>query len=378
MSAERAPVKVLLAAPGLGWTQRGAETFTAECFAALRDDPRLDLVLARGAGARLEGTYRIRTLPRDSPWAIRVGSRLGGNGYTAEIWSFAVGLAPRLVRIRPHVVLVNDLLLARALRRWRSISQMHFRLILRNNTLAFRPPFPEIDFIQQLRPARLREALDAGEPSERQALVPSGFFLEDRVPLTDADARRGLRRKLRLPEDRGLVLSVALLDLRKGHERLIRACARSGRSPFLVMLGARSHGTGRVEEMAQSALGAENVTLRTVRSDEVADYYRCADVFANAVFVEGFGRAVVEAAAHGLPCVIHDGVHGHEVLGEWGSHVDTRDENAFAAAIDIALASSPGPQRNAQHQAMVALYDWANLRERYVAMFRAAASISLR
>ena len=378
MSRNGRPVKVVLAAPGLGWTKRGAESFSAECFSALGDDPRLDLVLAQGAGSRRKGAVQVPTLPRDSPWGIRVGSRLGGTGYNAEIWSFAAGLAPRLLRLRPDVVLVNDLLLARALHRWRALSRLSFRLILRNNTPAYRAPFPEVDFIQQLRPSRLQEALDAGEPEERQALVPSGFFLAGREPLTDGAERRWLRRGLGLPEDRPLVLSVALLDPYKGHERLIRACARSERQPFLALLGARSHATAALEETARSVLGPENVTLQTVEPHEAANYYRCADVYVSAVLNEGFGRALVEAAAHGLCCVVHDGPHGREVLGDWGSFVDTQDEPALAAAIDAALAAAPDPRAGERHEAMVALYDWANLRERYVAMFRAAAAVPTR
>lgn len=371
-------LRVLLAAPGLGRQPRGAEAFAAECFAALRDDSRLDLVLAKGGGAPSRRELRIRTLPRDSAWGIRLGTRLGGDGYTGEVWSFALALLPHLVRLRPRVVFVSDLLLARVLRRWRAVSRSRFRLLLRNNT-NYTPPFPDVEFVQQLRPERLHQALEAGEAPTRQALVPSGFFLADRPAQIDRESRRALRRRLGLPEERPVVLSVGVLDaVVKGHDRLMRACARSERAPFLVLLGARTDGTLSLEETARSVLPRASAALRTVGAAAVADYYCCADVFASASLREGFPRAFVEAAAHGLPCVVHDETFAREVLDEWGTYVDTLDEAALREALDAALASSPDEEAAARHDAMVARYDWVNLRERYVAMLSAAAAVSIR
>ena len=371
-------LRVLLAAPGLGRQRRGAEAFAAECFAALRDDPRLDLVLAKGGGTRRPRELRIRNLPRDSAWGIRLGTRLGGDGYTGEVWSFALALVPHVVRLRPHVVFVSDLLLARALRRWRAVSHSRFRLLLRNNT-NYAPPFTDVEFVQQLRPERFRQALAAGEAPTRQSLVPSGFFLADCPAETNPEGRRSLRRRLGLPEERPVVLSVGVLDAAvKGHDRLLHACARSEHAPFVVLLGARTDGTAALEETARSAFARPSAVLRTVEPAAVGDYYRCADVFASASLLEGFPRAFVEAAAHGLPCVVHDETFAREVLGEWGTYVDTLDEAALTEAVDAALASSPAPDAAARHDAMVARYDWANLRESYVAMFRAAASAPIR
>jgi glycosyltransferase involved in cell wall biosynthesis len=371
------PLRVLLASPGLGRQARGAEIFSADCCAALRDDLRLDLVLARGGGERREGELRIPNVPRDSSWGIRLGTRLGGDGYTGEVWSFALGLLPHLVRLRPRVVYVTELLLARVLRRWRTATRSRFRLLLWNGA-PYRPPFPDADFVQQLTPERVELALAAGERPERQAFVPPGFFLAGRrVPL-DAESKRALRRRLGLPEEKPVVLSVGVLDpVHKGQDRLIRACAQCKRANFLLLLGGRADTTASLEELARAVLGPR-VAVRSTEPSNVADYYAAADVFALASLREGFGLVFVEAAAHGLPCIVDGGSGAREVLGEWGTYVDTLDHAAFTKALDAALASSPAPDAAARHDAMVARYDWANLRESYVAMLRAAAAVSIR
>ena len=371
------PLRVLLASPGLGHQARGAETFTAECFAALRDDPRLDLILAAGAGPRRRDELRIPTLPRDSAWGIRLGSRLGGDGYTGEVSSFTIGLLPHLVRLRPRVVYVSDLLLLRLLRRWRRATRSRFRLLLWNGA-PYPPPFPEVDLVQQLTEERVRLARDAGERSERQDFVPPGLSLARRRVVLDAEAKRALRRRLGIETERPVVVSVGVLDPHtKGQDRLARACARSEREPTVVLLGARADATAALEEAARSALGEDRLVVRTVERAEVDDYYDAADVFALASLREGFGIVFVEAAAHGLPCVVDPDSGARDVLGVWGTYVDTRDEAAFAAAIDAALEAGEA-DAVARHEAMVARYDWTSLTESYVAMFQRAAALSMR
>jgi glycosyltransferase involved in cell wall biosynthesis len=362
----------------LGRQQRGAETFTAECFAALRGDPRLDLFLARGAGAAGSRILRIRHLPRDTPWAIRLGTRLGGDGYTGEQWSFVAGLVPQLLRLRPDVVYLGDRLLCRLLHRWRRISRSRFRLLLRNEA-PFPAPFPEADFVQQLTTAQLELGLEAGESSSRQALVPYGFFVAERSSLVDEESKRALRRRLGLPEDPQIVLSVGVLDsVHKGHDRLIRGCALAECPSFLVLLGARAEGTPLLEELGHSLLGPSRMTIRTVEPADISAYYRAADIFVLASLREGFGRAYVEAAGHGLRCIVHREGIAKEVLGEWGTYVDAADEQALAVAIDEAVTAGPDDDAVPRRQAMIERYDWRNLTERYVELFRAAAAVPTR
>ncbi|MEM7567531.1 MAG: glycosyltransferase, partial [Pseudomonadota bacterium] len=75
---------------------------------------------------------------------------------------------------------------------------------------------------------------------------------------------------------------------------------------------------------------------------------------------EGFGNAIVEAMACGVPVVASDAPHGpREILGggRWGRLVPVRDPAALASAIAETLldrAIDTGPARERAHNFTVA------------------------
>ena len=129
----------------------------------------------------------------------------------------------------------------------------------------------------------------------------------------------GLRAELRArvgAADRFLVLTVGGIEPRKGTDHLFRALSllrlRSARRPVLAVIGGHSfqdHRPYRERVIASMAdldleLGRDVVLLGTVREEEMAAWYHAADVFAFPSVNEGFGLAVLEAMAAGLPVVL--------------------------------------------------------------------------
>jgi glycosyltransferase involved in cell wall biosynthesis len=376
MSSPR-PLKVLIACPGVGRERRGFETFAEECFRALRDDDRLKLLLAKGAGRPGADEFVIRSVARRSRPARAVGRPLGRDDLWAEHATFAAGLAPKLLRLRPDVVLLSEWALGTWLWRWRRATRSGFRVLLSNGA-PYSPPFGSFDHVQQLSEAHRAAALAAGESAQKHSVVPLGFFVPDRIePRRERDE---LRRKLQLPRGRPIAISVGSLDFNhKRHDDLLRAVAATRTAPFLLLLGERGPETPAVEALARSLLPADSYAIRTVEPLEVASYYAASDVFVLASGREGFGRVYVEACGAGLPCIVNDFTVAREVLGPWGVYENMADPGRVAARIDEALEqdSRGSPLAERRRQAMHELYDWSSLRDRYVALFERAASTPL-
>jgi glycosyltransferase involved in cell wall biosynthesis len=194
-------------------------------------------------------------------------------------------------------------------------------------------------------------------------------------PAASGEERRSLRARLGLPADRQLVLAVAALSFHhKRLDYLVReVAALPPPRPHLLMLGQRETETPLLLELADSLLGRDGYTVRTVPKAEVAEYYRAADVFAHASLWEAFGLVMVEALAHGLPCVVHDGPTQRYLLDGHGVMGDLRRDGQLAALLATALEDDDMAERERRRRYTRARFSWERLAPRYIEMMRAAA-----
>jgi glycosyltransferase involved in cell wall biosynthesis len=356
---------VLLLCSGLGHVMRGVEAFTLECFAALRDEPGLRLTLAD-----------VRAPGRDSMLARALGRAARRDGYFGEQMLYALRVLPLIARSRPDVVYLSDWALAGALGRWRAVARRGFRLLLSNGAGHPGPYDWTIDHVQQLTPGPLRLALAGGEPPARHTLLPLGVAVEPDLRVLSGDEREALRERLGLPRDREILLSVAALNVSsKRLDYLVREAAALRPPPFVVLLGQPEPETPAVVAAAREALGPGGFTVRTVAPEEVADYYRTADVLALASRFEAFCRVLVEALAAGLPVVAHDAEAMRHVSGEHGRLADLSAPGALAGQLaEQRRAGFTAEQRRAQHRSMLERFGWEALAPRYVALFQTAAA----
>ena len=337
------------------------------------DDIRLAITVFAGAPTIGTPVRVVRNLPRDSRRAAWLGRLAGRDPYFIEQLTFFLSFLPHLVRGRPDVVYFADLNLGNLCWHWRRVSGQGYRLLFYNGGLTTKP-FTRTDFIQQLTPAGMREAAARGEDPARQILLPHGVRIPAELPSRILGADRAA---LGLPPDRQVVLSVGLLDTAiKRMDTLIREIAAlPSPRPFLVLLGAENGETDAVRQLAAELLGNANVLIRTVRPDDVSQYYRAADVFTLASLREGFGLAYVEALAHGLPVVAHDTEVTRYLLGAYGTLVDAAAPKAVSRAIEAALARPlADDEREARHASARQRFGWDALREPYAAMLLRAAA----
>jgi glycosyltransferase involved in cell wall biosynthesis len=145
-----------------------------------------------------------------------------------------------------------------------------------------------------------------------------------------------------------VLLTVANLIPRKGHDILFRALARILRaSPLLpwrlMCAGSLEHDPSTAAAL-RALVKAEGLIDRVrflgeLDGARLADAYHRADVFVLATRHEGYGMAVAEALARGLPVVsTRTGAIPHLVGPRAGALVEPGDESAFGEALARVIA----------------------------------------
>ncbi len=369
-------VRVFFPCTGLGRQRRGFETFTRECAAALVNDPRVEITVFGGGGPyAAPGERAVPNFPRDSGAARMVGALVGRDPYFVEQASFFAGFLPRLASGRPDVVYFADLNLGNACWHWRRISGQRFRLLFYNGGATTRP-FTRCDLVQQVSPEHFDSAIVRGEPAERQVLLPHGVSVPASFTPPSADERARLRTALGLPADRPLLLSVGMLDAHvKRMDYVIREVASLGASrPFLLLAGASSGETPKILDLARQELGEGGFAIRAFAPEQMPLVYRAADAFALASLREGFGLAIAEALAAGLPCVLHDTPNTAYLAGSHALRADLRAPGAMAPLIAAALALRDDVlAMRARHEWVRERFSWDALRDRYAELLCACA-----
>jgi glycosyltransferase involved in cell wall biosynthesis len=169
---------------------------------------------------------------------------------------------------------------------------------------------------------------DFGVPAGPVRVVRPGVHVPPRR--RDTGSSKGVRPVL--------LLCVASLTRRKGQDVLLRALARLRRFRWrLLLVGAARDAAfaGGLRRLAQD-LGIEGriVFAGAVGASRLAQLYRAADLFVLASHHEGYGIAVAEAAAHGLPVVASNaGAIPEAIVGARHRLVPPADVAALADAL---------------------------------------------
>jgi glycosyltransferase involved in cell wall biosynthesis len=171
--------------------------------------------------------------------------------------------------------------------------------------------------------------------SENLAVVGNGVDPQKFRPRPRAD----MRRKLGLPNDSPIVISVGRLDGNKGFHILINAITRLQTLGVMLLIVGEGPRRGRLEmQIRESGLTDHVRLVGTVPHDELSTWYSAADIFALASEREGCPNVVLEAMACGLPVVATrvGGIPELVLSAALGTLVE-RTAEAFGSALHDAL-----------------------------------------
>ena len=115
--------------------------------------------------------------------------------------------------------------------------------------------------------------------------------------------REKKREELGIPKDSFAVLSVGELNDNKNHETILRAIAKIDRKDIVYVICGQGNKKEYLENLAKELGMEERLILAGYRKD-IAEIYKCCDVFAFPSKREGLPVSVMEAMASGLPCVV--------------------------------------------------------------------------
>jgi phosphatidyl-myo-inositol dimannoside synthase len=192
----------------------------------------------------------------------------------------------------------------------------------------------------------LREAVSIGSHPGRSRWVPPGIDPEPfgRAAPALVDSLRD-RYSLR---DKRIVLTVARLEERKGHDTVVRALrSLKAAVPNVHYLVIGAGDTSALESLAVSEGVSDRLTVIPYVSEaELPAFYQLCEAHVmvsrwdpNSRLVEGFGMVYLEAAASGRPSVAgsHGGCSDAVVHGETGLVVDPTSPAEVARALGALL-----------------------------------------
>jgi glycosyltransferase involved in cell wall biosynthesis len=197
-------------------------------------------------------------------------------------------------------------------------------------------------------------ALPCSEAVDRSfAPLPNGLRLGPVVP-NGCDVEDVAMRSAAVRNQRGpsapVVLMVARLDVIKDQPTLLRAFAQSRQPGWQLQLVGDGPRRGELEQLIDE-LDLTDVVNVLGRRDDVPEHLGSADLFAfSTTAAEGFGIALVEAMAAGLPVIASDVPACREVLadGAAGLLVPAGNVQAWTSALQELMAQPKTRQHLAE------------------------------
>lgn len=357
--------RIAVACSGLGHVRRGFETYAEELFRILLGCDELEVTLFRGGGTQAPREIRLWNVPRNS--RVWYPLRRWVSPYVGEQITFALALARRLKRQRFDIVHLSDGQLASSLLRLFPGGTREFRIVFTNGGALAPPHYRRFDFIQHVNPVEMDRALAAGLDNRRMILLPHG------VSVNDYGKHEGefARKRLGISNDLPVVLSVGAFESSKRLEFLVREVANARVETRLVVVGEGTAAESyHIRRLASRLMGDKSRFL-SLHHTMMPLAYSAADLFVSASLHEGFGLAIVEAMASGLPVIHHDDPGLNWVVGDAGISLDMTESGRLSESMSRLINDSKtlgDIGRRARRRAGLR-YSWKSLLPRYLQMY---------
>lgn len=226
-------------------------------------------------------------------------------------------------------------------------------------------------------------------PASKVRVIPPGYDDRRFFPVSRA-SRQALKEQLGLSGR--VVLALGRLAHNKGYDLLIRAmaevCQRVPDARLVLAIGSTSATPNEQKMVAEYRalaleLGiADRVEfLDYIPDDELADYYRAADLFALSSRYEPFGMTAVEAMACGTPTIVttEGGLWEQITWGREALFANPFDPPAFGHAISFVLQYEAIYDRLAKFgcQQARAHFTWTGIAQQLINLVDSSPHLSL-
>lgn len=202
----------------------------------------------------------------------------------------------------------------------------HETILYRSCDLVVATTPPQLDMIK----------VDYGVPADRVHMIPPGYDDNRFFPVSEA-TRQMIRRRLGF--NKPTILALGRLATNKGYDLLIDGFSViAARMPDVVLhlaVGGEKMDKQEKRILAELKSRAKELGLSKrvkfggyIANEELADYYRAADLFVLSSRYEPFGMTAIEAMACGTPTVatIHGGLFRAITFGRHALFADTFDK----------------------------------------------------
>ena len=370
-------MKLALACPTVGQTQRGYERFFTDLHRELGPElgPQWAPHLFKGGGKAGVRETVLPHLRRTGFLARLCGRRLAWRRYQLEHLSFAASLAPSLRSGGFDLVHVIDPPQLAHLLRMRRWGLWRGRLLFTQGGPAIIEPDADVDHVHCLTSDIFERMQALGVPGDRLTLLPVGIARERFAIATTRDE---LRRRHGVPPSAFIVLCLGAVN--RHHKRIDhvtdQVCAAG--EPVHLWLDGSLHPDGEpaLLDQARARLGLRFHHTQ-VPSAQVGELLAMADVVVSAALDESFGMAVVEAMSAGLPVLVHDNTHFRALVGDGAHRIDMATPGALAAVLRDMAQGRRALQPLKDPRAAVAHLSWRELVPKYADMYRRAAGPAL-
>ena len=345
-------MKIAIASSGLGHVARGNEAWAADLGRALAERGQ-DVLLCKGAGTATESYERVlpcwqREEERTKRLFARISQAPGGwrtglgSVYGIEQTSFTWKLIRFLRREQIDLLHVQDPLIAlRVQQAWR-LGWVPTRVVLAHGTEESLHFQKRIIYLQHLAPYHQDAARLAGAWRPTWTAIPN-FIDTDTYQPGESGA---LRHELGIPDNALVVVTAAAIQ--RHHKRidyLIDEFAhliaeRPDLPAYLIVAGGREADTEELVEYGRVLLGDRVRFLVRFPRERMPELYRAANLFVLCSLKEMFGIVLLEAAATGLPCIVHRDPIFEWVVGEGGKVIDMAAPGALSSALVVLLTDN--------------------------------------
>jgi glycosyltransferase involved in cell wall biosynthesis len=360
---------IFIVSSGLGNIRRGMETHAHDLFFNLKKEGDYEVKLMKGGGKTDENEIKILNFPIFSTLNRLLSYFTGKNPLHIQSLTFALGLIPFLLTIKPSIIYLGEPFLYHYLVKIRKYFKLRYRIIFYTGGQTVPGDFEAIDTIQYVTPFINNKQIDT-KTTKQHYLIPHFVSVTSTEVLISAEEQYRLRKKYNIPEKGKVILSVGSIDDSvKRMKYLIEECSGLGSDLFLIIAGEKSDETSGIIEFAQNKLPYRYL-ITSVSRTEVANFYQLADIFVLCSLREGFGLVYLEALWFGLPVIAHDFEVAKYVMKNFAFYENLEISGNLVKKIQALMLLPESSQLKYERRRFVdTQYSWEVLKNDYLKMF---------